>query len=225
MPRSDSLGQFEQLVLTAIHALREDAYGVTIHSKVQELARPKAVSLGAVYITLDRLEDKGMVSSWLSDPTPERGGRAKRCYRLEGLGERALEESAATAKRVGDAVAYDDLSLAGELADGRLLVRESALKSPALTMAANGAVDVRHKTLDVKVLSHPLSTIDKAVQAVPVVRQILTGDFLTVAAEVKGPFADPKVSVTPARDVGRGLVNIMERTVALPVKVLDPKSQ
>ena len=104
MPKPDSLGQFEQLVLTAILSLREDAYGVTIHAKVEDLAKPKAVSLGAIYVTLDRLEDKGMVTSWLTDPTPERGGRAKRCYRLEALGERALEESAATAKRIWDAV-------------------------------------------------------------------------------------------------------------------------
>ena len=105
MAKPDSLGQFEQLVLTAILTRGEDAYGVSIHSKVEELARPKAVSLGAVYVTLDRLEDKGLVKSWLSDPTPERGGRAKRCYRLEALGERALEESAVTAKRVWDGIA------------------------------------------------------------------------------------------------------------------------
>ena len=102
MAKHDSIGQFEQLVLTAVLSLREDAYGVTIHEKVGELARPKAVSLGAVYVTLDRLEDKGLVSSWLSEPTAERGGRAKRCYRLEALGERALQESAATAKRIWD---------------------------------------------------------------------------------------------------------------------------
>jgi len=96
----DSLGQFEQLVLTAILALHEDAYGVTIHAKVEELAQPKAVSLGAVYVTLDRLEDKGLLSSWLSDPTPERGGRAKRCYRLEAQGERVLRDAALAAKRM-----------------------------------------------------------------------------------------------------------------------------
>jgi PadR family transcriptional regulator, regulatory protein PadR len=104
MAQPDSLGQFEQLVLTAILTLRENAYGVTIHSKVRELARPKVVSLGAVYVTLDRLEDKGFISSWLSDPTPERGGRAKRCYRMEALGERVLQESALTAKRVWDSI-------------------------------------------------------------------------------------------------------------------------
>jgi PadR family transcriptional regulator PadR len=104
MARPDSLGQFEQLVLTAIVSLRDDAYGVTIHSKVQELARPKTVSIGAIYVTLDRLEDKGLVTSWKSEPTSERGGRAKRCYRLEALGERALQESVVTAKRVWDSI-------------------------------------------------------------------------------------------------------------------------
>ncbi len=96
------IGQFEQLVMTAILTLRGDAYGITIQAKVAELAHPKAVSLGSVYVTLDRLEDKGFVASWLTDPTPERGGRAKRCYRLEALGERALQDSAVTAKRIWD---------------------------------------------------------------------------------------------------------------------------
>lgn len=105
MAKPDSLGQFEQLVLTAILSLDADAYGVTIHAKVEELSNPKPVSLGAIYVTLDRLEEKGLVTSKLSDPTPERGGRAKRCYHLEALGERALQESAVTAKRMWDMIA------------------------------------------------------------------------------------------------------------------------
>jgi len=104
MAAQSSLGQFEQLVLTAILTLGENAYGVTIHAKVEELLRPKKAALGAVYATLDRLEDKGLLASWLSDPTPERGGRAKRHYRLEAAGERALHEAAVTAKRVCDAI-------------------------------------------------------------------------------------------------------------------------
>jgi PadR family transcriptional regulator, regulatory protein PadR len=110
----ESVGQFEQIILTAILSLRDDAYGVTIHEKAVELAKPKKISPGAVYVTLDRLEDKGLVSSWLSDPTPERGGRSKRYYRLEALGERALEESAATAKRVWEAVS----EIWGDIAEG-----------------------------------------------------------------------------------------------------------
>ena len=104
MSRPDSLGQFEQLVLTAVLLLRDDAYGVTIHGTAQELAKPRDISLGAVYVTLDRLEDKGLLVSRLSDPTPERGGRAKRCYRLEALGEQVLQESAVTAKRIFDGI-------------------------------------------------------------------------------------------------------------------------
>ena len=91
--------------MAAILSLHENAYGVTIDDKVYELAAPKKISLGAVYVTLDRLEDKGFVSSWLSDPTSERGGRAKRCYRVEAVGERALRESAATAMRISEAIA------------------------------------------------------------------------------------------------------------------------
>ena len=99
-----TLGNFEQLVMTAILALRENAYGVTIHAKVEALMAPKSVVLGAVYATLDRLEDKGLIASWLSDPTPERGGRSKRHYKLEPAGEKALRDAALTARRVCDAV-------------------------------------------------------------------------------------------------------------------------
>jgi hypothetical protein len=56
----------------------DDAYGVSIFKKAQELVGSRSISLGAVYVTLDRMEDKGYLTSWLSDPTPERGGRAKR---------------------------------------------------------------------------------------------------------------------------------------------------
>nr|TFG54544.1 MAG: PadR family transcriptional regulator [Hyphomicrobiales bacterium] len=104
MSKHISLGQFEQLILTAILTLGEEAYGVTICAKAEELSRPKKISLGPVYVTLDRMEDKGLVTSWLSDPTPERGGRAKRHYRLKKAGEAALRQSAITARRICDAV-------------------------------------------------------------------------------------------------------------------------
>jgi len=101
----DSLGQFEQIVLTAILSLGGNAYGVTIHAKVEELARPRKVTRGAVYATLDRMEDKRLISSWLSDPIKERGGRSRRYYRLEKSGERALRESAQTARRIYETIA------------------------------------------------------------------------------------------------------------------------
>ena len=75
------LGEFEQMVLLAIAHLGGEAYGVPI---VEEIERRtgRSVARAAVYITLRRLEEKGFVTSWMSDPTPERGGKARRCVRL-----------------------------------------------------------------------------------------------------------------------------------------------
>ncbi|HYR88985.1 MAG TPA: helix-turn-helix transcriptional regulator [Terriglobia bacterium] len=101
---ADSLGEFEQLVLTGVLLLGEHAYGLAMHEKISELAAPRNVRLGAVYMTLDRLKDKGLVRSWMSDPTPERGGRSKRYYQLTARGARALKESATRAKRISEAV-------------------------------------------------------------------------------------------------------------------------
>jgi len=100
--KTDTLGPFEQLVLTAVLTLREQAYGVPIHAKVSEMAG-KDVNTGSLYVTLDRLQDKGLLSSWLSDPTPERGGRPKRYYRLEAAGFSALEESVEMSRRISEA--------------------------------------------------------------------------------------------------------------------------
>lgn len=102
---ADSLGQFEQVVLTAVLALGDNAYGVTIHAKVEELSRPKKVARGAVYATLDRMEDKKLIASWLSEPTPERGGRSRRHYRLEKSGQQALRESAKAARTLYETIA------------------------------------------------------------------------------------------------------------------------
>ena len=110
MARLESCGQFEQLVLTAILSLGDDAYGVTIHRKVEALSAPRKVTLGAIYVTLDRLEDKGYLSSWFSEPTAERGGRAKRCYKVEAAGEAALREAMATAQRIWESLEASGLA-------------------------------------------------------------------------------------------------------------------
>lgn len=87
-----SLGEFEQLVLLAMVRLDEDAYGVTILREIERRTKRRA-SLGAVYTTLARLERKGYVAHEIGEPTPERGGRRKKIYRLEPYGARVLAES------------------------------------------------------------------------------------------------------------------------------------
>src|ERR1035438_6837857 len=90
MAKGDNLGEFEQLILTALMILRENAYGMTIHEQMEKLASGlRLVSLGAVYTTLDRLEKKGYVRSWFGGATEERGGRSKRFFKITGSGELA----------------------------------------------------------------------------------------------------------------------------------------
>jgi DNA-binding PadR family transcriptional regulator len=86
---SQVLGDFEQLILFALIRLGADAYGVTIRAQI-EARTGRAVSPGALYTALDRLEKRGLVVSRLGDPTPQRGGKRKRLYTLQPAGERAL---------------------------------------------------------------------------------------------------------------------------------------
>lgn len=87
-----SLGEFEQLVLLAILRVGKGAYAVPINKEIEEHAGRKA-SHAAVHIALKRLEGKGLVESELGDSTPERGGRARRYYRVLPEAERQLRES------------------------------------------------------------------------------------------------------------------------------------
>ena len=99
MPDLPPLGDFEQLVLLALLRLGDDAYGVPIRAEIRDRGG-RAVSLGSVYKTLERLEIKGYVSSVVGEPTNERGGRRKKYFRLESHGRRVLQHSLAALRRM-----------------------------------------------------------------------------------------------------------------------------
>ena len=88
----EALGEFEQMVLLSIVQLGDDVYGVPIVDEI-ERRTGRSVSPAAVYVTLRRLEQKGLLSSSMSDPTPERGGKARRCVRVTASGLESLRES------------------------------------------------------------------------------------------------------------------------------------
>jgi PadR family transcriptional regulator PadR len=94
-----ALGEFEQLVLLAILRVGESAYAVTVADEISARTA-RAVSLGAVYKTLERLEDKGLIASWVGPPTAERGGRRKKHYRVLAAGQRALKQGVADLRRM-----------------------------------------------------------------------------------------------------------------------------
>ena len=127
--------------------------------------------------------------------------------------------------QIGQAMAFDALTIGGSLESGRVAIREGVLKTPGFTMAASGTIGYVDRSVDLVVLAHPFSTADRIIQAIPVVRYILGKDLLAVAASVTGSLAEPKIGVTPGRDVSRGVVDILGRTVTLPVKVFDPEAR
>lgn len=85
-----ALGDFEQLVLLALLRLGPDAYGATIRREIEERTG-RELGISAVYTTLQRLEQKGLVRSRVGDPLPERGGRRRKHFELLPLGARALK--------------------------------------------------------------------------------------------------------------------------------------
>ncbi len=91
---AELLGAFEQAVLLTVVKLADDAYGRGILRDVQ-VRLNREVAAGAIYATLDRLEQKGLISSRLDEGTPVRGGRARRYYRLTAAGVNAMNESKA----------------------------------------------------------------------------------------------------------------------------------
>jgi PadR family transcriptional regulator PadR len=85
------LGEFEYLLITAAAGLGDNAYGAAIRQEIETTTGRKC-SLGALYTTIDRLETKGLLKTWMGDATPERGGRAKRMIRLTPKGVRAAKD-------------------------------------------------------------------------------------------------------------------------------------
>src|SRR2546422_2012834 len=92
MSGRDYLGEFEHITILALLRLADRAYGVTVRQEI-EFRTKREVSIGAVYATLDRLEMKGYVRSHRGDPTPERGGRSKRFFRVTAKGVAAVNRT------------------------------------------------------------------------------------------------------------------------------------
>jgi DNA-binding PadR family transcriptional regulator len=92
MAKGDFLGEFELYVLLALSQLRTPPYGNAIRREI-EARTGREIAVGAVYATLARLSDKGLVRFTLSAPEPIPGGRARKCFRLTAAGDRALRHS------------------------------------------------------------------------------------------------------------------------------------
>jgi DNA-binding PadR family transcriptional regulator len=105
MTSREGLGEIDQLVLLALVRLDAAAYGVTIRAEIESRTR-RPVSMAAVYSTLDRLERRGYAESWVSDPTPERGGRAKKHFKITSTGAMELREARGAMARMWEGLEF-----------------------------------------------------------------------------------------------------------------------
>ena len=105
MKTSHTLAAFDVICLVAVIACAANAYRIPIHKEVKKLVSPlRSIALSAVYRTLDRLERKGSVSSWYGDASPERGGRAKRYFRVTAAGRESLQKALKPMRRALEVV-------------------------------------------------------------------------------------------------------------------------
>ena len=104
MTNPSSLGEFEQIVLLAVLRLKGEAYGVSIRAEISKRTG-REPSAGALYTTLDRMEQKGLLTSRMGEPTPERGGRAKRFYVVTTAGAAAITRAQSAFRSMLDGLA------------------------------------------------------------------------------------------------------------------------
>ena len=100
------LGEFEYLMLAAAARLGEDAYGAAIRQEIESTANRRC-SIGALYTTLDRLEGKGLIETWMGSATPQRGGRPKRMVRVTRRGLRAAKAFYGAVMRASRGVSWE----------------------------------------------------------------------------------------------------------------------
>jgi PadR family transcriptional regulator PadR len=99
------IGEFEYLILTAAARQGDTGYGASIREQIHQTTGRRC-SFGALYTTLDRLEKKGLIKTWMGDPSPQRGGRAKRLVRVTTKGVEAASEFYSTVKRASRGVTW-----------------------------------------------------------------------------------------------------------------------
>ncbi len=119
-------------------------------------------------------------------------------------------------------LAYNSITVKGRLEGGKLLFEQIVMDGKTMDLAGNGDIDFLGKKINLILLASILKTADSIIRMIPLVRYVLDGTLISIPLKVTGDLADPDVRYVPASAVGSGLLGIIERTLKLPVKVIEP---
>jgi len=120
-----------------------------------------------------------------------------------------------------DEFVYNSITAKGTLRDGKLILSEGIIDSPSMEIIYQGYVDYIRNEMDLMILVAPFKTVDWVVKKIPLVRRVLQGTLIAVPVEVTGDLADPKVSPMSPSAIGSSLLDILKRTVELPIDVIN----
>ena len=118
--------------------------------------------------------------------------------------------------------AYKSIKAKATLDKGRLILKETVMDGASMELICQGTIDLINKKIDLTVLVAPLKTVDRIIKITPLVGYVLAGSLVSIPLKVTGDYAHPKISILPVSAVGKGLLGIIERTLKLPLKIIDP---
>ncbi len=122
----------------------------------------------------------------------------------------------------GKGFAYNSMTANGVFEDGKLIVKDTAIDSPSMGIAIEGNIDLIKKKVNLIVLVAPFKTVDRIVKHIPLVGNILGGSLISIPFRATGDLANPDVIPLSPTAVGSGLLGILERTLKLPITIIQP---
>ncbi|MBU0988589.1 MAG: AsmA-like C-terminal domain-containing protein [Proteobacteria bacterium] len=123
---------------------------------------------------------------------------------------------------VQEGFAYDSITVKGILKDGNLHLEKALVDGSSMNLACSGDIDLLEKKLDLIIFAAPFKTVDRILRMMPIIGYILDDTLVSIAVKVTGDLEHPKVDYLPAAMVGSGILGIMQRTLEVPVKVVEP---
>jgi hypothetical protein len=122
----------------------------------------------------------------------------------------------------GEGFAYSSMNVRAKIAEGKIIMEECAIDGASMGIACEGDIDIADKGMDLTILVAPFKTVDRIIAKIPMIRSILDGRLISIPFSAKGNWKDPQVMPLPPTAVGAGVLGILERTLKLPIAIIQP---